>query len=187
MNSKVLKRWLRLSPLANSEFYHLFRYYMKRDKMKWIMKKIDVDADGERETATMMKRAMVKYRWDFDEYVMYHFAELSNEERLAFVPEYEKNIFCDQVNNCHDAIIFDSKWESYVHFMDYYKRDCARVKDGPELQSFLIKHRDFILKPDSSACGRGIQVIHSFEENDAVRQLKSSLTNHRGGGMFLKS
>lgn len=185
MNTKDLKRQLRLSPLANSELYHLFRYYMKRDKMKGMMKKIGADAERERETAAQMKKAMVKYRWDFDEYVMYHFAELSDEERLAFVPEYEKNIFCDQVNDCHDARIFDSKWESYVHFKDYYKRNCVRVEDGSELQSFLIKHRDFIMKPDSSACGRGIQVIHSFDEKDAVRQAKKFFDKPSGGGKYI--
>ena len=34
MNSKDLKRYLRLSTLANSEIYHLFRNYMKREKIE---------------------------------------------------------------------------------------------------------------------------------------------------------
>lgn len=180
MNSKDIKRQLRLSPLASSELYHLFRYYMKRDKMRGVMKKIGVDAAKERETAALMKRAMVKYRWDFDEYVMYHFAELTDTERAAFVPEYEKNIFCDQVNDFHAARIFDSKWESYVHFRDYYKRDCVRAENNKERQLFLKKHRDFILKPDSSACGRGIKVIRTKDETDAVRQVAMHLDKTLG-------
>lgn len=184
MNNKDIKRQLRLSPLASSELYHMFRYYMKRNKMKIMMKKIEVDADKERETAAMMKRAMVKYRWDFDEYVMYHFAELTDTERTAFVPEYEKNIFCDQVNDYHAAKIFDSKWESFVHFKDYYKRDCVRADNNSELQLFFKKHRSFILKPDSSACGRGIKVFHTKDMEDAIRLVGMYLNKPSWGGVY---
>ena len=127
----------------------------------------------------MMKAAMVKYRWDFDECVMYHYAELTDSERKAFVPEYEKNIFCDRVNDSRQAKIFDSKWKSYCHFKDYYHRDCVRVEDTDELQHFFKKHQDFIVKPDSAACGRGITVFHARDDGEAYSLIDKYLI--RGG------
>ena len=167
MNSKDLKRFIRLSPVANSRLYHLLRFYMKRSGMDAVMKKAGITSVDEKNMASMMKTAMVKYRWDYDECVMYHYAELTDSERKSFVPEYEKNIFCDRVNDGKQAKIFDSKWKSYCHFKDYYHRDCVRVEDTDDLQHFFKRHRDFIVKPDSAACGRGITVFHAQNERDA--------------------
>lgn len=98
---------------------------------------------------------------------MYHYADLTDLERESFVPEYEKNIFCDRGNDGMQAKIFDSKWKSYCHFKDYYHRECVRVEDTDDLQHFFKWHRDFIVKPDSAACGRGITVFHAQNERDA--------------------
>jgi len=110
---------------------------------------------------------------------MYHYAEISDSERKAIVPEYEKNIFCDLVNDNSQARIFDSKWKSYCHFKDYYWRDCVRVEDKADLQRFFDKHLEFIVKPDSSACGRGITVHHAQSKEDANNMISNYLD--RGG------
>ena len=184
MNSKDLKRLIRLSPVANSRLYHLLRFYMKRRGMSAVMNKAEISNKDEKNMASLMKEAMVKYRWDFDECIMYHYAELTGSDRRAIVPEYEKNIFCDLVNDNNDAKIFDSKWKSYCHFKDYYQRDCVRIEDTDDLQLFFTKHLDFIVKPDSAACGRGIAVYHAQNKDNANYLIDKYLRN--GGGYIVE-
>ena len=180
MNSKDLKRLIRLSPVANSRLYHLLRFYMKRRGMSAVMNKAGISSKDENNIASLMKEAMVKYRWDFDEFIMYHYVELTDTDRKSIVPEYEKNVFCDLVNDNNDAKIFDSKWKNYCHFKGFYQRDCVRIDDTDNLQLFFSKHLDFIVKPDSAACGRGIAVYYAQHEDDANSLISRYLCD-RGG------
>ena len=139
-----------------------------------------------KELKPLMKKAMVDYHWDFEEFFMYNFQSLSPKERRTFVPEYEKNVFCDKVNDFKDSKVFDSKWETYRVFSDFFKRDCVLVpatsdwSRNLELTTFLAKHQSFILKPDSAASGRGISIIHSIGSEDAIRQIANHINNKNG-------
>lgn len=141
--------------------------------------------DAEERVLPLMKEAMVKYHWDPDEFYMYDYCSLSPQERLSFVPEYEKNIFCDKVNDCEDSRIFDSKWTSYCKFRSFYKRDCVMVtppsvRNDPELIAFLKKHSRCIVKPDSNASGRGIFMVDGVDPADAMEQIVKHI-GHRSG------
>ena len=177
---KYFQHLLRLSPLRKMRLYHLARFYSKQGRMRRIVKAHGGDIKG---LKPLIKKAIVDYHWDFKEFFMYNFQSLSPKERRMFVPEYDKNVFCDKVNDFKDAQIFDSKWETYRHFSDFFKRDCVLVPatlDGSrdsEFTSFLAKHRSFILKPDSAASGRGIAIIHSDGNEDAVRQIANHIKN----------
>ena len=45
-----------------------------------------------------MSYAYIRYGWWFDEYFMYHFNRLSHSGRKEFVPDVQKEYFCDKVN-----------------------------------------------------------------------------------------
>ena len=129
--------------------------------------------------------AMTKYRWSPEEFFMYDYRRLSPNLRESFVPEYEKNIFCDKVNDYESSKVFDSKWRTYTVFRKYFKRDCCLVSkalldaNNTDVLEFLEEHRRFIIKPDSSASGRGIQVLTTIDKEDARRQVESILGNHK--------
>lgn len=173
MSSSKLQHWLRLSPLRNARLYHLVRFYAKQDRLR---KLADRHGDRPEDVRTLMKEAMVKYHWDFDEFYMYGYRSLTPEERRSFVPEYDKNVFCDKVNDYEDSLIFDSKWASYCRFQPFYKRDCVlvvppSVRDNQELAAFLQKHPRCIVKPDSNASGRGIFMVDGVDAADAMKQI----------------
>ena len=176
---KVIQRIVRLSPLGKMGAYHLLRFYTKQKRMKREIQKNGGDYGIER---LLMKEAMVKYHWDFDEYYMYDYAHLSSKERESFVPEYEKNVFCDKVNDAKDSKIFDSKWQSYLHFRNFYHRDCLLVTKktvkSKDTISFLERHPRFIMKPDSSASGRGIIVIEGESITDATTQVLNRIAKN---------
>lgn len=183
MESKYLKRLLRLSPFAKSRLYHSIRFSTKKKRIKKY-----VERRGEDFTfwGPIIREAMVDYHWDPNEVFMYNYIALSPEKRREFVPEYEKNIFCDRVNDYDGSKVFDSKWRSYCVFKQYYKRECCLLtndllrKGGKDIIGFLKKNRDFIFKPDSNASGRGIVVIRSASFEESVDRLRAVMENRRG-------
>lgn len=144
----------------------------------------DVTTERQKELERMMKKAMVNYHWDFDEFFMYHFEDISDEKRKSFVPEYEKNIFCSRVNDPRKSMIFDNKWETYKCFSKYFRRDVCYLENieaasAPEFKSFIEKHQSFILKPVFSASGNGIRFMEVSGVGDARSKIAKVFARRR--------
>ena len=180
IDKKIILKHLRLL-LGKKKLYHLFRFYMKQGEINKVMKKY-----GEKGVIKpLLKEAMRDYHWSFDEFYIYHYQNLTHEERNSFVPEYDKNLFCDIVNDYQSSKIFDSKWDTYCHFRDFYKRDVCVIEngnslDGKLINSFLQNNTRFVLKPDSEACGRGIILIEGYNVGESKRQLLRAINNSKG-------
>ena len=183
MSDNKLFHFMRTSPLRNWPLYHRLRFAMGERKIRSIVTRKGEDFDKLR---PLLLEATVKYHWNTDEFFIYHYADLTPEQRYSFVPEYEKNIFCDKVNDFKSSRIFDSKWESYEIFKDFYGRDCCLLSesllDGKDenLMSFLSKHRNFILKPDKGSLGSGVSIIRSANVDDAINRIKSIVQGKEG-------
>ena len=185
MRFKELKRLIRISPLRNSSLYHAFRFEMKRKECEKVINDFlgSVSSERREEIVKNMKHAMVRYHWNFEEYFLFDYEGHTHEERLMFVPEYDKNVFCDQVNNSRQADVFYNKWETYKVFKDFFKRDAILVRGLSEAESdnvsaFVENHHSFIMKPLTTACGRGIQVVKAKSKEDAKTQLVRVLKTH---------
>ena len=132
--------FMRNSSLRNMPLYHRIRFAMKERYMRATVIRLGYDFDKLR---PLLLESMVKYHWDTDEFFIYHYADLTPEQRQSFVPEYEKNIFCDKVNDYRCSKIFESKWKSYETFKAFYGRDCCMVSESiidrkdDKLMSFL--------------------------------------------------
>ena len=103
---------------------------------------------------------------------------------MSFVPEYEKNVFCDNVNDYEASKIFDSKWETYSRFRDFYHRQVLSVSDSNlldncELDCFVAKNSRFLIKPDSDACGRGIALVEGGSTEERKKQISEIIRGHR--------
>ena len=185
--SNDFKRYLRLSPLANSRLYHLMRFMSKRKGIDAVIRKFEGDVDEKRHKAIVrgMRKAMTELHWGFEEYYLFGYETQSKEGRKQFVPEYDKNIFCDRVNDCEAAKVFYDKWKTYELFSKYFKRDAIMLRNVSDIQteefrSFAEKHHDFIYKPLFAACGRGIEVFRTTGVEDTRNRLKINLMC--GGG-----
>ena len=183
MSDNRFFHYMRTSPLRNWSLYHRLRFAMGERKMRSTVIRRGEDYD---ELRPLLFEAMVKYHWDTDEFFIYHYADLTHEQRHSFVPEYEKNIFCDKVNDYKSSKIFESKWNSYKTFKDFYGRDCCvlseSILDGrdEELMLFLSKHRDFIIKPDKGSLGNRVSIIQSIDVSDAIISIKSKIHGKEG-------
>lgn len=173
-----IKRALR-KYLGGIRLYHCMRFIANKKNIPFILSKYgQTNSDH---IVSLMKEAWVKYYWNFDEFFLYDYASLNELERSSFVPEYEKNIFCDKANDNIDDLIFHDKWSTYMTFQKYYKRDACLLKTVEDLKSspflnFIEKHKAFILKPVHAATGRGIDVFKCDNCSDAISKLSPILS-----------
>ena len=175
MNTYNIKRIMRTSPLGKSGVYLALRYLVKKKEIDSVIRKYlgeDVEPQYKQHIKKQMREAMINYRWDFDEYFIFHYDEYDDAKRRSFVPEFDKNVFCDIVNDKTQADVFLDKWTTYEHFKDFFGRDVFNIRHLNDLQShefeqFIAKHPSFIMKPVYGTRGAGIQVINTGSIHEA--------------------
>lgn len=188
MGSIDVKRLIRLSPLHNSRLYHSLRYRLKKGGCDRVITDFlgpDIGQDRRNQIKRNMRDAMVHYHWDFDEYFLFNYEGCTDAQRREFVPEYDKNVFCDKVNKARQASVFNSKWKTYEVFKEYFNRPAILVSDLSDVDSedveiFLSNHYSFIMKPLYDACGHGIQIVKekgTLEAKDRMINILSSGTS----------
>ena len=128
-----------------------------------------------------MRHAFIYYGWGFDEYFMFNFNHLSCSGRKEFVPNIQKDYFCDTVNNEQVVDLFTDKWMAYQRFAEYYKRDACLLqsweRDYEAAERFISKHDAMIIKPIDWSFGDGIQIVH----NATADSLKTLLQKYTVG------
>ena len=184
INKAHLNRLFLRSPLAKTRWVHFILYQKKKKNAPIIIKRFmgDVPPDRRRELLREMRHAMVNYRWNFEEFFLFGYEDLTKEEIASFAPEFDKNIFCAKVNDEKDSLVYYYKWNTYSRFKKYYKRDVVQVRSLEDLKSkpfsdFVERHRRFVLKPESKSCGRGIRIIDTASIDDAIQQIEAVYRN----------
>lgn len=176
-----IKRLARTSVLKKSRLYHTIRFLAKKKKInKYIdfFAREEITSKRRKELSEQMRRAMIQYHWEFDEFFLFDFEHSSEKERKQFVPEFEKNVFCDQVNDPQQADVFLDKWTTYKFFKDYFRRDVINIRslddlDQDDFKTFVENHKEFILKPVFAARGHGIRIIKTNGYSDAKSQIQT--------------
>lgn len=186
MRTRNLARALRSSFLGNIELYHAFRFERKKKRCEKVIRTYlgdNVAPEKKQQIMRNMKRAMVKFHWNFEEYFLFRYEQLNDEERRAFFSNYDKDIFCDKVNNDKHADLLNDKWETYRTFKKFFKRDAVLLHDESdietsEVKSFLENHNSFIMKPAHGSLGKGIEIVRATNYDEAVAKLKDVLSEH---------
>ena len=179
MNTYVLKRAIRTSFLGKSKVYLALRYFLKKGQIDSVIKKYlgsDVTLERKKQIKKKMLKAMTEYRWDFDEFFIFHFEEYDDAKRRSFVSEFDKNIFADLVNDKQQADVFLDKWTTYEYFKEFFGRDVYNIRklddlDKKEFAQFVTRHPSFIMKPVFGTRGAGIKVLHTKTIDEAKDRL----------------
>lgn len=128
-----------------------------------------------------MRYAYLIQSWRFNEYFLYHYADLSRSGRKKFVTETEKNKFCYNVNPQSLRSLFKDKAQTYYHFAKYYGREVCELHSWEQEQEiynrFVQKHYDYIIKPIDESVGTGIQILHG-KQDEVVKDMLESY--HKG-------
>ena len=188
-----IKRIIRTSFLGRSHIYLFVRFFVHRKEMDLAISRHlgqDVSAERKKQLKQQMKYAMVHYRWDFDEFFLFHFMDYDDAKRKSFVPEYDKNIFCDLVNTPKQADVFLDKWTTYKYFKDMFGRDVCYLYSSADIDrkacnAFLSKHQSFIVKPADGTRGQGIEIIRTQSAYEAKNLLLQKYEAAKGA-LFLE-
>ena len=174
-----LTRLFLRSPLAKKRWVHFLLYQKKKKNAPVIIRRFLGDVSPERKKGLVLKmrHAMVYYRWNFEEFFLFGYENLTKEEIASFASEFDKNVFSAKVNDETASLIFYRKGDTYSYFKKYFKRDVIQIRGLEDLQSvefssFAERHRKFILKPESRSCGRGIRIIDSPSVDVAKQKLE---------------
>ena len=122
-----------------------------------------------------------KYSFEYKEYCYLCFEKLTIEQRLKFVSDWERFLYAGRMNQDDNQKIFDDKTITYEYFKKYFKREQCEIKNESDFEvfaDFCKKHSKFIIKPNNSAMGRGVELMTVEEiEND----FKKALKRHQNG------
>jgi hypothetical protein len=181
-----IARIFRTSVWGNTSLYHALRFERKRNRCDKIIRTFlgdGVSQEKKTEIVRNMRRAMVKYHWDPDEYFLFGYENLTDNERKEYLTEYDKNSYCDKVNNPEKSEIFHMKWRTYEVFKVYFKREAVLVHgsrdiDNPTIIDFLRRHNSVILKPLYNAGGHGIVMFHASNKEDALNECRNIIRNN---------
>lgn len=163
MNKGIVQNLLRSSFLGRNKFYHYLRFLQKRYRCPRFIAKYrgsNISPDEAKRLTEGMKSAKVNYRWNFEEYFLFDYENLSDKERLEFVSEYEMCVFSDMVNDAKQANVLHDKIETYKKFKKFFKRDAVflsknqNLSENKELIQFVNAHTNFIMKQTKSSCGK---------------------------------
>lgn len=126
--------------------------------------------------ADMMNMAK-KYRFAFDEYFLLELENLTEEERLEFIPDLERVDIIEAINIPKNQPYFDDKYLTYKVFGDNFKRDVCCVlgeKTKHDFYEFTERQSRFIVKPFDGSCGKGIKIL-SAEDFDSKDKMFAQL------------
>ena len=102
------------------------------------------------------------YQISLGEYFWYQFEGKNDKERRAYIGSTEKNKLCAEIGDARSKRILADKYECYVFFKDFFRRDVIKVtcqEDKVAFEEFLFKHKEFIVKPVDQSEGLGIYRI----------------------------
>lgn len=169
---KAIGKLLKIPALAY--LLTLFRFAFGSDRKKAVrvigQYAPGISGDERKKLIKDMARVRAKYTLTPTEYFLFGLEGKPDEERALFVSNIQRRQFTDGLNGTNsDWKVLKDKYESYLTFKPWYKRDVILVKsgDGPAaFEEFASKHRRFLVKPLDEAQGKGI--IFADLEKDGI-------------------
>jgi hypothetical protein len=136
---------------------------------------------------------VVTYLIDPEEYFLYGFEYLNDEQKHSFVGNREKELICGWLNHLpenHDAWkIFMDKWLTYEAFKPYYHREAIHITSPSDKDAFITfckKYKTVITKVSNSSQGRGISRLNDPDDLDAEFSKIEQSTLANGGSIVVE-
>lgn len=179
MDRDFLKRKMVSSPFKRWYYHYVYWRIFKRDRGV-IKTMIENRPKTDRPSLLKMWWVVVVKLWLPEEYVSFRYDFLSRKGRKQYVLNWEKDCFCQKVNNKYVLDLLDDKYRSFCLLKDYYSRDVIEVdfskKNLDAVSSFFSVHPKAIVKLNKSGGGHGIFAIDS-NDFKSVEALFAHLEN----------
>lgn len=103
---------------------------------------------------------MCKHLITPEEYFLYDFPSLTEQEKNEYVGDIERTVHCARLyNSSKSGRIFMNKLKTYELFKPFFRRDLIEIRserDYEKFLSFVKSHSTFLVKPSESSRGDGI-------------------------------
>ena len=129
-----------------------------------------------------MRDCFLKGLFSFSEYFLYDLAHKSDDEKAAFIADFERMYYLDKLNTPWNYTVFGMKPMVASRFAPYFKRDFLWInsyRDKEKLREFIGSHSEVFIKPISSTFGYGITKVSRDETSE--EQLDALMRNYCRG------
>ena len=109
-----------------------------------------------------------RYAYGFlpEEYLMYNLEKKTEYQRREYISDFDRLKFTFKLNPYLSADMLDDKYETYLKFMPYYKREAIEIS-SPEhynnFKEFVMKHPVFVKKMALQSLGISVALIDIAE------------------------
>jgi len=134
-------------------------------------------------------KARVLNLMDPEEYFLYNFQNLDENERYKFVGNREKESLCAIVNEKSVSDIFMDKWQTYQYFKQFYGRKVihiASMQDKKDFLDYVKENKRVLVKNARESQGRGIFETISSKESVDNSWIEIEKTLNRGGSVVVE-
>lgn len=121
----------------------------------------------------------IKYGAGYYDYQEFEFYLLSKKERNTYLTRTKNNQIIKKYNNKEYFYILDNKEIFNQRFKEFIKRDYITLKDNnvKELENFLQKYNQVIVKPIDGEGGKGVEKI-IYQKNEDIKKLYNTLVDN---------
>lgn len=109
-----------------------------------------------------------KYLSGYMDYFVFHFEDLTEEQRSTFITRGVNNAYIRKMNNSAFYDKFDNKIEFNHIFKKFIKREYLDLTSTSLdlFEKFVKKHKIIIVKPVNMQCGKGIEKLEITKNTD---------------------
>lgn len=120
----------------------------------------------------------LKYQAGYIDYNLFEMYTMNKDERNTVITRGINNEIITKYNDKEAMKIFNDKIKFNYKFNDYLKRDFLEItKDNyDEFEKFVKNHKEFIAKPTSESCGKGVEKINVDKKD--LKKLHDDLYNN---------
>lgn len=107
-----------------------------------------------------------------DEYIYFRLENRTFNERREFISSRLKAKYHACFDNLLESSMF-SKWNTYLIFKEYFKRDAIEIKnasDYPEFVAFVRRHPKYVKKGVDGMSGREVELVDSLGCGKSIKQ-----------------
>jgi hypothetical protein len=110
-----------------------------------------------------MVYSLHRFGASYEDYLLYDFASKNAYGRASFVSDKLRHYYSELCNGVEVPHLMNDKYATYQVYMEFYKRSCIGIyseKDKEKFEEFIKRSKKIVIKPMSSNCGHGVEVVN---------------------------
>ena len=119
------------------------------------------------------------YQVTVREYYVFQFMKLNHNGRTEYQGEKERIKIYKELSSDESYSLFHDKYQTFLRFADYFGRKVLFFDETCTYEKFILFSReiqDFVVKPTTSTCGKGILFRHFCDNNEKMIEIYKEIS-----------